>query len=261
MIVFVIIFAVIIGFNVLTRKYVNPYLLTLVIGKKGSGKTTYLVKQAVTALRKGKKVYSTMYIPGCIHIQFDDLGVYHFEPNSVVLIDELGTLADNRSYKTFKNTTRDWFIYMRQYKIECYAVSQTVNVDKKIVQLVDRLYIQRNFLRIWSVTQSVSKKLAVGHAGEDGAGTIIEDYRLVPLIAGGWHFTFIPRWVSYYESFNPPKLQIKNYEAIELTMEQKNDMKTTKWIRRTLKYKAKRQFFKAYRIIRSAGYLLKNIKR
>lgn len=33
-------------FDLATRKYLNPYRLYLVFGKKGSGKSTYLVKVA-----------------------------------------------------------------------------------------------------------------------------------------------------------------------------------------------------------------------
>ena len=35
-----------------TRKYLNPYKLYLVFGKKGSGKSTYLVKLAKKHLKK-----------------------------------------------------------------------------------------------------------------------------------------------------------------------------------------------------------------
>lgn len=43
-----------------TRKYLNPYKLYLVFGKKGSGKSTYLVKLARKHLKKGWIVYTNM---------------------------------------------------------------------------------------------------------------------------------------------------------------------------------------------------------
>ena len=38
-----------VAFSFATRKYLNPYKLYLVFGKKGSGKSTYLVKLARVA--------------------------------------------------------------------------------------------------------------------------------------------------------------------------------------------------------------------
>ena len=56
--------AFLIGFPLLwdftTRKYLNPYKLYLVFGKKGSGKSTYLVKLARKHLKKGWIVYTNM---------------------------------------------------------------------------------------------------------------------------------------------------------------------------------------------------------
>ena len=40
-------------FMLVTRKWMNPYKLYLVFGKKGSGKSTYLVKLACKYLKKG----------------------------------------------------------------------------------------------------------------------------------------------------------------------------------------------------------------
>ena len=49
-------------FNFATRKYLNPYKLYLVFGKKGSGKSTYLVKLAKQYLKRKKhwNIYTNM---------------------------------------------------------------------------------------------------------------------------------------------------------------------------------------------------------
>ena len=44
----------------LTLKYLNPYKLTFVFGKKGSGKNTYLTKIAYQHMAKGWRVYSNV---------------------------------------------------------------------------------------------------------------------------------------------------------------------------------------------------------
>lgn len=216
-------------YNFLTSDYVNPYRLICVIGSKGSGKSTYLCKQALNGLKRGKKVYSTMRLPGTIPIDKDDIGKVSFSPGSIVLIDEAGVLFDCRDYKSFTPAQRDFFIYQRQNKLTVYLVSQTVNVDKKIVQLTDRLYIQKNFARIFSVTRRVNKQLTIGHAGEDGNGTLIEDYKLAPILFGGIEFTYIPRYIEYFQSFDPPELQELKREADQLTDLQYKLLNNTRW--------------------------------
>lgn len=90
-------------FNGLTRKYLNPYKLNMVIGKKGSGKTTLLTKLAIKALKKGKTVYSTVEIPGTYLFDPLKVGDFTFKPNSLVLIDEVGLIWDNRNFKNFNS--------------------------------------------------------------------------------------------------------------------------------------------------------------
>ena len=47
-----------------TQKYVNPYKLIFIFGKKGSGKSTLLTKYALDYLKRGWNVYSTENCPG-----------------------------------------------------------------------------------------------------------------------------------------------------------------------------------------------------
>ena len=74
-------------FDACTKSYLNPYKLIMIFGKKGSGKTTTLTKIAITDIRKGKKVYSTVKIPGTYYFNVSQIGIMTFEPNSTVLID------------------------------------------------------------------------------------------------------------------------------------------------------------------------------
>ena len=59
----IILFILFFVFDRCTRSYVNPYKLIMIFGKKGSGKTTTLTKIAISDIKKGKKVYSTVKIP------------------------------------------------------------------------------------------------------------------------------------------------------------------------------------------------------
>ena len=61
------------------NSYSNPYKLIMVFGKKGSGKTTYLTKEALKAIKRGTKVYSTVKIPGTNFFDVYDIGRFTFE--------------------------------------------------------------------------------------------------------------------------------------------------------------------------------------
>ena len=53
-----VVFALLYSFAV--RKYKNPYKLFMVFGKKGSGKSSYLIRKAIEYQKKGYVVYTNM---------------------------------------------------------------------------------------------------------------------------------------------------------------------------------------------------------
>ena len=193
-------------FHYLTKEYLNPYKLIMVFGKKGAGKTTYLTKTAIKAIKKGKKVYSTIEIPGTVLFNPTDIGYYDFDPESIVLIDEVGMVWDNRDYKNFKPQTRDFFKLQRHAKLKIYLFSQTFDIDKKLRDLTDEMYLLTNRLRIWSLARRIDKTITISKSidaeGNKMNSTLIEDYKFAPLIfPGSLEITFIPRWIVFYDSY------------------------------------------------------------
>ena len=77
-------------FHFATRKYLNPFKLTMVFGKKGSGKSTLMVRLAYKYLARGWNVYCTEKLDGCYFIDYNDIGFFNIPPNSVLLVDEVG---------------------------------------------------------------------------------------------------------------------------------------------------------------------------
>ena len=66
--IFIVIPVFIVLFHLTTKKYLNPYKLIFIFGKKGSGKSTLLSKYAFQYLSKGWNVYATEPIPGTCYI-------------------------------------------------------------------------------------------------------------------------------------------------------------------------------------------------
>lgn len=202
-------------YHFLTRKYLNPYKLYLIFGKKGSGKSTLLTKLAVQARKAGKTVYTTEYIPDTYQISIDDIGIYDFEKGSVLLVDEVGMKWDNRKYKEFKDFHRDFFKLQRHYNLTVYLFSQTFDVDKKIRDLTDNMYLCKRFMRVFSIARKIDRTVVLNNSTAEAPSTIDENLTFVPLfLPGAVKVTYIPKYTKYFDSFNVPPLKYKIFEHV-----------------------------------------------
>lgn len=211
--VFLTLFCIYFIWDKLTESYLNPYKLIMVFGKKGSGKTTFLTKQAIKHMKKGWKVYSNIEIPGTILMDKDDsMAYYHIPPNSLILVDEVGMIWDNRKYANFKDEVRDYFKLQRHYKHKVILCSQAFDIDKKLRDLTDEMYLLTNFLRVWSMLRKINKKIDISNGlNNDGntnnnGGALVEIYKFTGLPS----FTFIPRWSIFFNSFEVKILSLIN---------------------------------------------------
>lgn len=221
-------------FERVTRKYDNPYKVYFLMGLMGSGKSTFIAKKSIFFQKRGRKVYSNIVIPGNIYFDADDVvGNFSFEPESVVFIDEVGTIWDNRDFAKFPKNVRDFFVYARQHRLLIYLFSQSYDIDKKIRDRNHGIYLIKRFCRVWSVARKVYKVQSIGHNME-GSGTIIDDYQYASIIDcllfGGWEWTFIPRWTSFFESYNPKVMPKYNGSVIPMNDIQCRHMYTKLWL-------------------------------
>ncbi len=194
-----------VAFSFATRKYLNPYKLYLVFGKKGSGKSTYLVKLARKYMRRGWIVYTNMeelYIPGVRHFDIKHLGDFVPEAHSLLLLDEVGMIWDNRDYKFFKPQVRDFFKLQRHYHVLVYMASQTFDVDKKLRDLCDGMFLHQNWLRVLTVGKRITRKVIITEAVGDAESRISENLVICPF--WDWTLTYIPKYAKYFDSHAIP---------------------------------------------------------
>lgn len=211
---FVIILIVVAYFTVLAlivygSKYRNPYRLYMVFGKKGSGKTTLIAKLTLKYLKKGYKVYSTVPIPGALLFDARDIGKIMFDCNSVMFCDEGGILFDNRNFKNFRDDTRDWFKFQRHYKVKVYIFSQAFDIDVKLRNLTDYMYLTNTYFNVISVARRVQRKIVIVHPSAQGESRISDDMDFTPWFFapfGGLIVTWIPKYIKYFDSFDAPEL-------------------------------------------------------
>ncbi len=202
----------------MARRYGNPYKLYMVFGKKGSGKTTLLVKLAMQHAKKGWTVYSTCPVPGCYLIRAKEIGYVHFPPRSVIFVDEVGMIWDNRDFKNFDNAVRDWFKLQRQRKLKVYLFSQTFDVDLKIRNLCDKMYMCLCFGGWFSYAKEIKRKLVVVKPSENAESRIADELVISPFFLfpfGSRIFTYIPHWIPYFRTdYMARKLPEKPFQLV-----------------------------------------------
>lgn len=207
-----------IPFVYLCFKYRNPYKLIMVFGKKGSGKTTFLAKTAYKYLKKGYHVYSTEKIPGVIQFDVRNIGDVTFPEKSVLLIDEVGMIWDNRNFKNFRTEVRDYFKYQRHEKHVVYLFSQTFDIDVKLRNLTDCMYLCTCHFGFLSVARKIKRSITLVEPVGDAESRIADKLEFEPLWwslfgAKTCILTYIPNWTCLFNSHE--KLGLPMIEQLE----------------------------------------------
>ena len=195
----------------LSRKFQNPYKLIMVFGKKGSGKTTFLTKMAYKYIMKGRPVYSTVYVPGANLFDVNQIGKMGFPRNSVIFIDEVGMIWDNRDFKKFRTDVRDYFKLQRHYGHTVYLFSQSFDIDVKLRNLTDSMYLVKNYMGFLSVAKKIRRDIMLVEPTGESEARIADSLEFEPfwLMLFGVKtrvFTYIPHWAPLFDSFDAPVL-------------------------------------------------------
>lgn len=203
-------------------RYRNPYKLIMVFGKKGSGKSTLETKLALKYASRGRPVYCDRPgVPGTYYFDTKDVGICEFPPGAVIMVDEAGMVWDARDFKNFKAQVRDYFKLQRHYKNTVYLFSQSFDIDKKLRDLTDRMYLVTNVFNAFSVARAIAKTTGLSNPDRNisGEAKLVELYHFESLFlfwAGSIKITYLPRYFKYFDSFEAPELEHKTFEYTPL---------------------------------------------
>lgn len=189
-----------------SRKYDNPNKLIFIFGKKGSGKSTYMVSLMLKHLRHGWNVYTNMFdvnIPGVRLMQTEDLISCVPDPHSVLFIDEGGLIWDNRAHKSFAKGYTEFFKLQRKYKCKVYINSQDFDIDKKIRQLTDSMVLMNSIAGCIGVVRPILRKVALVEASAQGESRIADNLKFGSLFS--FKFLWLPSYFKYFDSFKAPE--------------------------------------------------------
>lgn len=186
-------------------------MISIYFGLPRSGKSTYIAKCAYDLSKRNIPVFCNVPVAGAFYVDESMLETFRFPAGSIILWDEAGIDFNNRSYKTMKKSTIEFFKLHGHHKISQIIVfSQSWDdVDITIRRLaVDVGYIRK--IGSFSFIRYIDRFIFM----DDREHQIRSGFRYVPL----WHILFFRKPVSvffrpfYYTLFDsyslPDKLKV-----------------------------------------------------
>lgn len=189
----------------LSRKYANPYKLTFVFGKKGAGKSCWMVALMLKYLKRGYIVYTDMQdinISGVRIVKPDSFSTFAPEPHSVLFLDEVGISMDNRNFKSFPAGLRDFFKYIRKMKCIVYMNSQAFDVDKKVRDTTDSMALVVSILGCISIYRPIRRSICLVDATAQSDSRIADNLRFTSFFS--YRFLWMPKYFKYFNSLEMP---------------------------------------------------------
>ena len=202
----------------------NFWRFIIVVGKMGSGKTTYLTKDAIKYKNKKQliwddesknkiwkwkrvplKIYSNSDIKGIDYEYFNPvkLGVnWEPEPYSVLFIDERSIFWSNRKFKTINDGTLTFMKQLRKAKCRIYLYSQSFNVDKVMRDLCQEMWLVQSFMITWSVSRRILKAPTIKESALDCDSQLVDNIKFAPFwIYGNLRIIWIPKYIKKFNTY------------------------------------------------------------
>lgn len=189
----------------LSAKYNNPYKLTFIFGKKGAGKSCWMVALMLRYIRKGYIVYTDMEdinISGVRIVKPGSFSNFRPAPHSVLFLDEVGISMDNRNFKSFPPGLRDFFKYIRKMKCIVYMNSQAFDVDKKVRDTTDSMALVTSVCGCVSIYRPIKRSITLVDASAQADSRIADNLRFQSLFS--YRFLWMPKYFKYFNSLEMP---------------------------------------------------------
>lgn len=229
---FLVIVIVYIPIAILSAKYYNHHTLCFIFGKKGAGKSCFMIREMKKLLNRGWNVYTDMQdciLPGVRIIDWHDLIDLVPETHSAVFLDEVGISLDNRKFKSFPDGLRDFFKYQRKYRLKVYMNSQAFDVDIKVRNVVDSMILQTSFMNIFSISRPIRRSFCLTEASADAESRIADKLKFAPIWE--WRIYYMPKYFRYFDSFDAPYREKIPYREVKKDVKSLREKNARKAIR------------------------------
>lgn len=200
-------------FAKVTDRYISPYTLTVIFGRKGSGKSTLEQKLATQHYQNGWSVFcdkGDSHLPFVREIDAQHMYQYKFPPNSLIMVGEASMYWDNRDFKDFPKPMQKFLRLQRHKRIKIIMFTQTYDTDKKIRDLADQICIVRKAFRIFINARAYVKSTVILPASETrDTARIADDFVRLPFFSRYNLRAFLPAWCSSHDSFKDDQSDYK----------------------------------------------------
>lgn len=187
-------------------------------GVPGVGKSTILAREYKKNRRRYDHIYTVnLKLEGVEEISMHDLEKYKFK-NTLILWDEITMDADNRSFKTFSNDLRDFFILHRHLGCDIiYATQNFENVDKKVRDLTCELwYMQKSvipLLRSFTTAKRIYRNVNINEfTSELSLGYRFCNF-IESIFVSNFKLVFRRRYYKYFDTHD--ELALSNRQLYE----------------------------------------------
>ena len=185
-------------FKVIAERMKSPYKLYIVVGEKASGKTAYLAKLCEIYNKKTvRQVYSNCGVGFELPYEY---WTQEYPADSLLLIDEIGLIHDNRNFKSFDAACNEFYKYQRKNKLIIVATSQNMDIDKKIRILTDYICLVRRFL-CFGVVKRYQHKIVLADDPEKGGKRLTDTEKY----AGIEKIFFLPSTFDLFDTLKKAK--------------------------------------------------------
>lgn len=184
-------------------------VVNYIFGAPGVGKTTMLAYLSRYFLKHKFKVYTNFPLKDCIQIEDESLGYYNFN-DSILLLDEFGVSASNRSFadKHALMNDKSRLSYMKRIRHylqrsrngACFVATQGWNdVDKKVRDLSTSYYLLTKWFGL-TILKPIFKDCKVDPLLHEPA-----DYFDIQMLTE-WRIIWRRRYYKYFDSYDAPEL-------------------------------------------------------
>jgi hypothetical protein len=170
--------------------------ISLIIAPPRYGKSTMLASLCKKYLKKGKNVYSNVYIQGAKMMEIADMNL-NLMQNGVILLDEAGIDFDNRAWKNFGSELTRFFKLHGHYFLDIFLVSQDYDIDSKIRNLAVNIFVvQKSFFYPYVIKwRSIVSRVDIA---EDNSAIVKTFHWKFPLF--DFHYKFSPPLWKMFDS-------------------------------------------------------------
>lgn len=216
--IIIFIFVLFIGLNIYSQKWRNSFTLTFLLGRKGAGKSSYMVKEMLYYQKRRWTIYTDLEginIPGVRLFKLTDLEFCSPPPKSCVFLDEVGLSMDNRDYKNFTNGLRDWYALQRHYKCRVYVNSQAFDVDKKVRDRVDQFLFLQKIAGCITLIRPIIQTVKPNDMTQPNCDSPVSSkFKWGSIFS--WRLMWLPKYAKRFDSFIAPARPDVRYSEVPL---------------------------------------------